>query len=51
MASAYLIATDDAKDDVAALDGLDDDADVVIALLDSLQRSDLAQPIRIHLRR
>lgn len=51
MAVAYLVHTDDAKDDEAAIDGLDDDADVVLALLDALDRADLAKPIREHLRR
>lgn len=50
-AIAYLIDANDATHDMVALDGLDDDAEVLLGLLDALHRSDLAQPIRSHLRR
>lgn len=50
-AIAYLINTNDAAHDLVSLDGLDDDADVFLGLLDALRRPDLAQPIRSHLRR
>ena len=51
MAVAYVLDTDDCAPDLTALGGLDDDADVVLALLDSLGAVDLAGPIRKHLRR
>ncbi len=50
-AIAYLLAADDAVHDFTTIDGIDDDADVVLALLEALRRADLAQPIRSHLRR
>jgi hypothetical protein len=51
MAVAYLVHTDDAKDDEIAIDGLDDDAAVIIALSLALGRPDVAKPIREHIDR
>lgn len=51
MAVAYLVHTDDAKDDEDAIDGLDDDAEVILALCAALDRDDLAKPINEHLHR
>ncbi len=51
MAVAYLIHTDDTADDEAAIDGIDDDAAVVLALCQALDRIDVAKPIREHLHR
>lgn len=51
MAVAYLVHTDDTKDDEIAIDGLDDDAEVILALCQALDRADLAKPIREHLHR
>jgi hypothetical protein len=51
MAVGYVLDTDDCAPDLTALGGLDDDADVVLALLDSLGAVELAGPIRKHLRR
>lgn len=51
MAVAYVLDTNDCAPDLTALGGLDDDADVVLALLDSLGAVELAGPIRKHLHR
>lgn len=51
MAVAYLLHTDDTNDDFSAIDGLDDDAEVIIALCQALDRHDLVKPIREHLHR
>lgn len=51
MALVYLISTDDAVNDLTALDGLDDDAEIVLGLLAAIRRPDLAEPIRRHLHR
>lgn len=50
-AVAYLLDANDAVHDFTAIDGLDDDADVVLALLDALRLTTLSHPIRSHLRR
>lgn len=50
-AVAYLLNANDAVHDFTAIDGLDDDADVVLALLDALRLTKLSHPIRTHLRR
>ena len=44
MAVAYLLHTDDTNDDFSAIDGLDDDAEVIIALCQALDRRDLSSP-------
>ena len=51
MAVAYVLDTNDCAPDLTALGGLDDDADVVLALLDSLGAVELAGPLRKHLHR
>ena len=51
MAVAYVLDTNDCAPDLTALGGLDDDADVVLALLDALGAADSAGPIRKHLHR
>jgi len=51
MTVSYLITTDDAANDLSAIDGLDDDAGVVLGLLEAIGRPDLAKPILAHLQR
>lgn len=51
MAIAYLVAADDRRHDFTDLEGLEDDAAVILGLLDALRRPDLAAPIRKHLQR
>jgi hypothetical protein len=50
-AAHYILNPHDIADDLTALDGLDDDAEVLLSLLDALDRADLAMPIRRHLKR
>lgn len=50
-ALAYLLEVEDDQPDLISLDGLDDDADIILGLLEALNRPDLARPIREHLRR
>ncbi len=51
MTLSYLITTDDAANDLSAINGLDDDAAVVLGLLEAIRRPDLAKPILAHLQR
>lgn len=51
MAIGHLICVDDGNDDVYAIDGLDDDAKILISFLEATGQAAKAQPIREHLHR
>jgi hypothetical protein len=51
MTIAYLLTTDDVANDLSAIDGLDDDANVVLGLLNAVSQPDLAKAIIAHLNR